>query len=161
MDRLAIEAAVRAYYSGQRLGAVVGRSVSLIIMAGAAVTIWKGDSFLRGLAVILATMVFIIGASGASLAIRDASTPSRLMASADLAPIKDETARMGKVVESYRYYRIAFTTLAALGVLLIVLRFGAFLDGVAVGFFLLASLGIGVDHFDRQHAVSYLTVLRS
>jgi hypothetical protein len=161
MDRMAIEAAVRAYYSGQRLGAVVGGSVSLIIIAGAAVMIWKGDSFLRGLAIILAAMAFIISVLGASLAIRDASTPSRLMADADLAPIKDEAARMGKVVENYRYYRIAFAALAALGVLLIVLRFDAFWDGIAVGLFLLASLGLGIDHFDRQHAGRYLTALRS
>jgi glucan phosphoethanolaminetransferase (alkaline phosphatase superfamily) len=155
-----LQNAIRSYFDGQRFGAIVGGIIALLILAFAGMTFLRGDGFLKGLALILALFAITAGGSGVSLTIRDSKNIGVLM-QASPNVIQHETERMEKVVDSYRFYRVAFIGVAIAAIVILISIRSPFWQGFAVGLLILAALGVGIDHFDRQHAVTYLMALKS
>jgi len=153
-----LQAAIHAYFDGQRRAAIVGGAASLLIIALALVAILYGGAFQRGLGVTVGITALLIGGSGASLAVRDDRGLATLL-ECQPETIVAETARMTTVVRNYRYYRAAFALIGAVGVVMLIVRFAPLVDGIAVGLLLLAALGLAIDHFDRKAATTYLDAL--
>jgi uncharacterized membrane protein len=153
-----LDAAIRTYFGNERLGMYFGVVIGIAMLAGAAWMMVKGDSFARGLALVLAVIALGAGGSSVGLAIRDSSSVERLVGGSakDLAT---ETVRMARVVANYPYYRYFFLSCTAVALLLFLFASGGFWQGLGAGLLFLAALGIVMDHYDAIRAMHYLDAL--
>ncbi|HEY3599154.1 MAG TPA: hypothetical protein VGL08_16770 [Paraburkholderia sp.] len=155
-----LEAAVRAYFFGQRYAAVLGGIASLVMLAVAIAMLVRGDAFMRGLAMVLVLIALTGAGAGAALAICDAPKAEAMMRVTNRFSIQQEAARMERVIDNYRYYHVAFAGFACFAVILLLLTMTPTWQGVAVGLLVLAGLGVTYEHFDRQQAIIYLAALK-
>lgn len=154
-----LEQAIRAYFGTQRMAATIGGVVAAALIVTAAWLIWRGDGFGRGLAIALAVIGIGFGGTGIGMTLRDGPRVERLV-QGGLETIRQEEARMTRVVANYRRIRVFFLALAAAALVLMALTAGGLAHGLAVGVLVLVAMGLTIDHYDRLLGVAYLAALR-
>jgi hypothetical protein len=154
-----LEAAVRAYFYAQRLSAAIGVVLSILLVVAACAMLTRGDAFIRGLGIML-LVIALTGASGVALVLhgpRHSNVHERV---SDVMSIAQERVRVERVLDCYRYVRVALAGVACCAVIVLLLTMASVWQGVAVGLLVLAGLGVTYEHFDRQQTIIYLAALK-
>jgi hypothetical protein len=154
-----LEAAVRAYFYTQRLWAEIGIVLSMLLLIGASAMLWRGDAFLRGLAIML-TVIACTGAFSAALVAHKPPHEEIRAHVSDVRSVARERERVERLIDRYRYLHVLFAGIACCAVIVLLLTMAPVWQGVAVGLLVLAALGLTFEHFDRQQAIIYLAALK-
>jgi len=152
-----------AYFAGEKRESIVFIALGIVAIA-AAMTLWRGAGAFRGAAWPLAIVAVIQIVVGASIFFRTdaqvASLTTQLENDRD-AFHHDESARMDKVMASFRLYKAIEIALLAAGVLLVVMtRPPAIAAGVGLGLLLQASVMLAADVVAEHRGAVYVAAMR-
>jgi hypothetical protein len=159
MAELEFLEALRQYFRAEKVEslAILGGS-TVLLASGVVLYLGVASHFARGLAGILLLTGLIGAVVGGSIVLRTDRQVAGLTSlyQADRARfVAAEGARMTRVVNSFRTYRIAYAVAVLMGLGLLLLGGRPLLHGMGVGLLVFAALGFTVDHFAEARAHRY------
>lgn len=146
---------IRTYFDGERSEQLLLLGFCGLLLVASLTLMWRGDPYLRGLAVGFLLTFALFTSACIPILIRDKANVERLAANPRIEALVIERERITKVVSNYPLYRYAFLAVAAFALIALMLRPSDFLTGLGAGLLILAFTGFVVDHFSERRAKIY------
>lgn len=151
------------YFSGEKRESVAFMAIAVVAIA-AALVLWRGSGPFRGAAWPLVIVAVIQLVVGGTIYFRTDGQVESLIQRLDGDPSamqRDESARMEKVMTSFRLYKMIEVALILVAIgLLIFTRPPAIAAGVGLGLLLQASVMLTADIVAEHRGATYVAALR-
>lgn len=157
--------ALRAYFRAEKMESVAILCGAAVLLAtGAALFLGVASQFTRGLSAVLLLTGLVGAVVGGTIVLRTDRQVASLTALYETDRPRfaaTEGARIERVVESFRIYRVAYAAAVLIGLVLLLIGGRPLLHGLGVGLLLFAVFGFTVDHFAEARAIAYAAHVQS